>query len=112
MGKSEVGTPGVEGAVLLEEGKLFEQYDALLHSKTAEGDIKSTVADLESRTASLKSNIQLLENQVRGNAPLEASLLTIDATGSSLASRTVALEKEVAIMRTKVSSLEQTVAGF
>lgn len=158
--KTEVGAEGggaaEEPPALLEKGSikthgvssssaLFSDYSVLLRSKNDLGSLKLSVSDLEKKMGTVKSDIQLLENQVSGNAfaavsllaedadiaddgdeadePDEAgeaeelvapSLLAIDAhkeDGSSLESRTVALEREVAEARSRVTSIEQVVVG-
>merc|ERR1712003_168390 len=91
---------------------LYADYSALLRSKTDADSLKQTVGDLETRMGKVKSDIQTLENQVSGNAFSAESLLATDAqvkrdSGSSLESRTVSLESEVADARTRVTSIEQ-----
>merc|ERR1719436_1504292 len=115
-------TVGVEAAALqkkkgdtssdkkvLDKAALYARYKELLHTKKyEEGALKDDVATLEADCAALKSNILMLENQVQG-----ASLLAEGTNEpTSLKSRVEAVEKDVADFRTRVTSLEQVVAGL
>merc|ERR1712039_208285 len=117
---------GIEPAAeaLLQEGNvkkqaaLFADYAGMLRSKSDATTLKATVSELEGKMAKLKSNIQQLQNQVRGNGSQSSSLLAIGAAkagvaprGSSLESRTEALENDVSTARTDVTSIEQVVVG-
>merc|ERR1712194_794649 len=95
---------------------LYADYSALLRSKTDAESLKETVGDLETRMGKVKSDVQMLGNQVSGNAFSAESWLATGVqvqkvSGSSLESRTVALEGEVADARTRVTSIEQVVVG-
>lgn len=120
----DAAAPVAEAEALLEMGNLkgnsalFADYAAILHTKSDAGSLKVTVAELESKMATVNSNIQQLRNQVKGLAFSEASLLATDAAksssesdGSTLESRTISLEREVADARTQVTSIEQVVVG-
>lgn len=98
----------------------YARYALLLRSigKADSATLKEDVASLESRAAAVKSQIMTLENQVSGNG---ISLLSDDDVvvdvqgakkGTSLESRVNALEDETSDMRTRVTSLEQTIVGL
>jgi uncharacterized protein YceH (UPF0502 family) len=94
---------------VLGKAALLARYKELLHSKkTDEASLKEDVATLEANCAELKINILMLENQVQG-----ASLIDKGSDSpTSLSSRVEAVEKEIADYRTRVTSLEQVVAGL
>merc|ERR1712039_386467 len=103
---------GVRAQGVSASASRYEDYSTLIRSKGDGDSLKETVADLESRMGVIKSDIQTLQNQVAGNAFTAESLLATGAQkseGSSLESRTVALENEVEDARTSVSSIEQVV---
>merc|ERR1712039_610462 len=128
--KAEVGATAGGGAevapTLLEKEKkehnsaLFGDYLALLRSGSDLASLTATISDLEGKMATVKSDIQFLENQVKGNAFAFAAQSLLETKndktssglkGSSLESRTVALEDEVANARTRVTAIEQAVVG-
>merc|ERR1712060_782737 len=96
---------------------LFAGYASLLRSHSDLGTLLSTCSELETKMPTVKSDIQLLQNQVRGDsasALLEtdvSKMTSRDSVASSLESRVNTLEKEVAESRTQVTSLEQKVVG-
>merc|ERR1712217_419620 len=101
------------------KAKLFDDYTKLLQSKSDLSSLKETVATLETKMGVVKRDIQMLQNQVSGNAFSAPSLLATDAEkveahsdGSSLESRTIALEKAVSLARSQVTSIEQVVVGL
>jgi len=82
-------------------------------SQVDDGTLKTIVEDLEVKIEDLKSKVLDLENMVSGTnhvAPV-VSKPAGNETSSSLASRATVIELEVASLRTRVSSLEQTVSG-
>merc|ERR1712083_1107092 len=123
--KTEVGTAAgaaagdvaaAEAVAFVEQGtstssSRYASYAALL---SGTGSLKATVADLETRMGVVNSDIQQLQNQVKGRV---ASLLESDShlksesAGSSLESRTIALEENVANAKTAVTNIEQVVVG-
>merc|ERR1711948_171419 len=107
--------PAAEIPALLEEGESkrngawYEEYAKTLRVHEDLGSLSSTTSELEGKMATVKSDIQTLQNQVAGNAFSASSLLETKAedqgsktTGSSLSSRVVALEHEVQTARTQV----------
>jgi cell division septum initiation protein DivIVA len=96
---------------VLDKTALYARYKELLHTKKyEEGAIKDDVATLENDCADLKSKILMLENQVQGGTSLLAKVSEDPTT--SLSSRVEAVETDIADFRTRVSSLEQVVAGL
>jgi chromosome segregation ATPase len=95
---------------VLDTAQLMARYKELLHTKKYEENaLKEDVATLEATCAELKSSILMLENQVQGGPSL---LAKGSDSPTSLASRVEAVEKDVADFRTRVTSLEQVVAGL
>merc|ERR1740127_365457 len=96
----------------------FAHYALLLkRANTDSAALNEDIASLETRAAAVKSKILTLENQVSGNAfAVKMALLSEGVQGarkgSSLESRFEALEDETVDLRTRVTSLEQTVVGL
>merc|ERR1712151_423611 len=114
VGANPLAGDGAGGEAALLERKAYADYAKLIRSKG--DDLMSTVAELETKMHAVESDIQELENHVKGNLFSAPSLLSIasekeDGVGVSLESRTTALEHAVSVARTRVTSLEQTVVG-
>merc|ERR1711862_203529 len=102
------GASSEEPAVLLETAQikkhvaLYGDYAKALRLREDLASLTTTTEELESKMATIHSDIQTLRNQVSGNAFGAPSLISTEATkleyqleGSSLRSRVVALEHEV-----------------
>merc|ERR1712203_1134170 len=91
VGAASSGSATEVSAALLERGaeeksgSLFADYAKLLASKTTVDSLKATTEELESKVATLLSNIEMLENQVAGNAFSAPSMLAMDAKTRSQA---------------------------
>merc|ERR1712060_920405 len=76
--------------------------------------LKAIVEDLENKVEGLKSSTLDLENMVLGTnhvKPVSGKPANDTESSNSLATRATILELEVASLRTRVASLEQSVTG-
>mmetsp|Transcript_19373 Transcript_19373/g.41225 ORF Transcript_19373/g.41225 Transcript_19373/m.41225 type:complete len:237 (+) Transcript_19373:75-785(+) len=79
-------------------------------TKSMEDTLKARIVALETQLATMKSQVAALENQVTGRT-YAPEMAMLQEAGTSLAGRVFSLEKEIDVLRTRVSNLEHTVVG-